>query len=74
MALNKTQATKLLNVGGRSKYSDEIKDRACIWLIDNQEKGATLKAAAEKFGMSVQTLSAYRQAQLVEHGLVEAAE
>lgn len=74
MALNKTQASKLLNVGGRSKYSEETKDKACLWLIENQDKGATLKAAAEKFGMSTQTLSAYRQSQLVEHGLVDSAE
>lgn len=74
MALNQTQAKKLLTVGGRSKYTEETKDKACLWLIENQDKGATLKSAAEKFGMSTQTLSAYRQAQLIEHGLVESAE
>lgn len=74
MALNKTEANKLFNVGGRSKFTEETKDKALRWLIDNAEKGATLKSAAEKFEMSTQTLAAYRQAVLVVHGLVEAAE
>lgn len=72
--LTKTEAKALLQVGGRSKYTDDVKDEALRWLIANAEKGKTMKDAAEQYGMSVQTLSSHRKRRLEEAGLVEASE
>lgn len=74
MALNKTEAKALATIGGRSKFSEDTKDKALRYLIANKDKGATLGSTAEEFGMSVQTLSAYRKQQLVDNGLAQAAE
>lgn len=72
--LTKAETKQLQGVGGRQKFTDAQKDEALRWLIANADKGATMKSASEKFGMSTQTLASYRQAQLEQHGFVEAAE
>lgn len=72
MAFNKTDAKLLLTTGARSKFTDADKEKALRWLLANPQE--TMATAAEKHGMSTQTLATYRKAVLIEHGLVEAAE
>ena len=73
MAFTKTEAKALSTVGSRSKFDEATKEKALRWLLSNADKGATMASAAEQFGMSTQTLAAYRKSVLVEHGLAEAA-